>query len=226
LARSNPDKASSLGALFDWDGVVVDSSRHHEESWERLAKEEGKTLPHGHFLKGFGMKNEVIIPGFLAWTQDPGEVRRMSLRKEELYREVAREWVLEPLPGIREFLERLQRAEIPCALASSTQRLNITTSLGILGLGHFFRVLVTAEDVSHGKPDPEVFVKAAAGIARPNNRCVVFEDAPVGIEAALAAGMKAVGVTTTHAPAVLSRAHLAVRRLDELDVARLEALFG
>jgi HAD superfamily hydrolase (TIGR01509 family) len=214
-----------FGALFDWDGVVVDSSRHHEESWERLAREEGKILPEGHFLKGFGMKNEVIIPHMLGWTREPAEVRRMSLRKEEIYREVIREWVLEPLPGVREFLERLQREEIPCALGSSTQRLNITTSLEVLGLKHFFSALVSAEDVTHGKPDPEVFLMAAAKISTPADRCVVFEDAPVGIEAAHAAGAKAVGVTTTHSPAVLARADVTVRRLDELDIARLEALF-
>jgi HAD superfamily hydrolase (TIGR01509 family) len=219
-------KSPTLGALFDWDGVIVDSSRHHEESWERLAREEGKILPEGHFLKGFGMKNEVIIPNMLAWTEDPAEVRRMSLRKEELYREVIRERILEPLPGVREFLERLQRAEIPCVIGSSTQRLNITASLEILKLAHFFLDVVSAEDVSHGKPDPEVFLLAAAKINRPANRCVVFEDAPVGIEAARAAGAKAVGVTTTHSPAVLARADLTVRRLDELDVPRLEALFG
>lgn len=219
-------KASPLGALFDWDGVVVDSSRHHEESWERLAHEEKKQLPEGHFLKGFGMKNEVIIPGMLKWTQDTAEVRRMSLRKEELYREVIRERGLEPLPGVRDFLERLQRAALPCVIASSTQRLNITASLEILGLGQFFQAVVSAEDVSHGKPDPEVFLKAAAKIERDPRRCVVFEDAPVGLEAAKAAGAKAVGVATTHGPSVLSRADLVVRRLDELDVARLEELLG
>ena len=85
-----------LGAVFDWDGVVIDSSRHHEESWNRLAAEAGRVLPEGHFLKGFGMKNEAIIPGILGWTRDEAEIRRLSLRKEVLYREVIRERGIEP----------------------------------------------------------------------------------------------------------------------------------
>lgn len=215
-----------LGAIFDWDGVVIDSSRHHEESWERLAHEIGKPLPPDHFLKGFGMKNEAIIPGILDWTHDEAEIRRLSLRKEELYRDIIRERGIAPLPGVREFLDRLHRADVPCVLGSSTHRLNIETSLRLLGLEKYFRSLITAEDVKSGKPDPEVFLKAAAAIDRKPSECVVFEDAPVGIEAALAGGMAVVGVATTHAPDVLSRAHATVARLDELDVARLEALLA
>ena len=219
-----------LGAIFDWDGVVIDSSRHHAESWNRLARENGRTLPEGHFLKGFGMKNEVIIPGILAWTQDETEIRRLSLRKEVLYREIILAWGLQPLPGVRIFLESLVAAGIPRIIGSSTHRLNITASLEMLGLAGFFTekspcdLLVSAEDVSRGKPDPEVFLKAAARIGIPPSRCVVFEDAPMGVQAALAGGMKAVGVAGTHDRGILEKAHRVVGRLDELDPAALEAL--
>lgn len=215
-----------LGAIFDWDGVIIDSSRQHEESWERLAREGGLHLPPDHFLKGFGMKNEVIIPRLLAWTEDPAEIRRLSLRKEELYRDIIRERGLSPLPGVRAFLERLAAAGIPCAIGSSTHRLNIEASLGLLGLAGFFRAIVSAEDVNAGKPDPEVFLKAAAAIDRDPADCVVFEDATMGIEAALAGGMAVVGVATTHGPDKLARAHAVVGRLDELDIPRLEALLA
>ena len=220
-----------LGAIFDWDGVVVDSSRHHEESWNRLAREEGRGLPEGHFLKGFGMKNEVIIPGILGWTGDAGEIKRLSLRKEVLYREIIREWGIEPQPGVRAFLESLAAAGIPRIIGSSTHRLNITTSLGLLGLAIFFSrespcdAIVSAEDVKRGKPDPEVFLLAAGRIGIPPARCVVFEDAPMGIEAALAGGMRAVGVAGTHGTPILAKAHRVVRRLDDLSPASLQALF-
>ena len=228
MAGALPDPTkllSRMGAVFDWDGVVIDSSRQHAESWERLAGEAGKTLPPGHFLRGFGMKNEVIISE-LGWSRDAGEIRRLSLRKEELYREIVKESHPEPLPGVREFLERLAAGEIPCALGSSTHRLNITLSLERLGLGRFFRTLVTAEDVSRGKPDPEVFLLAAArlGVAPP--RCVVFEDAPVGLAAARSAGMPCVAVSTTHPPAALADAALVVGRLDEIELSALEVLLG
>jgi beta-phosphoglucomutase-like phosphatase (HAD superfamily) len=208
------------GAIFDWDGVIIDSSRHHEESWNRLARETGRALPPGHFLKGFGMKNEAIIPGILAWTEAEAEIRALSLRKEVLYREIIREWGLEPLAGVRVFLERLTEAGIPRVIGSSTHRLNIASSLEMLGLAGFFTesspcdLLVSAEDVSRGKPDPEVFLKAAARINIPPARCVVFEDAPMGVDAALAGGMKAIGVAGTHGGSVLAKAHRVVRRLD------------
>lgn len=221
-----------LGAIFDWDGVIIDSSRHHEESWNRLARESGRTLPEGHFLKGFGMKNEVIIPGILSWTEDEAEIRALSLRKEVLYRGIIREWGIEPQPGVRPFLESLAAAGIPRVIGSSTHRLNITATLKMLGLDGFFAetspcdLVISAEDVRQGKPDPEVFLKAAARIEVAPSRCVVFEDAPMGVDAALAGGMKAIGVVGTHGEAILAKAHRVVRRLDELSPADLEALIA
>jgi beta-phosphoglucomutase family hydrolase len=214
----------AFGAIFDWDGVVVDSSSHHEESWERLAREAGLPLPEGHFKKGFGMKNEFIIPNLLNWSSRLEEIGELSLRKEALYREILIEWGIRPLPGVTEWLAELSEHRIPCAIGSSTHRLNIDTILSVLGLENYFAAIVTAEDVSHGKPDPEVFLAAAGRIGVAPSRCVVFEDALVGIEAAHRGGMKVVGVATTNPIETLQGADLAVHRLDELSVDQLAAL--
>jgi len=213
------------GAIFDWDGVIIDSSRQHEESWNRLAHELGKPLPEGHFKAGFGRKNEFIIPNLLKWEDQPAEVHRLSLRKEALYREVVREQGLEPLPGVRTWLARLEAAGIPRVVGSSTHRENIEVSLEILCLGGYFTKIVSSEDVSHGKPDPEVFLKAAEKIGLPPGRCVVFEDAHVGIEAARRAGMRVIAVATTNSLQDLGEADLAVKRLDELQVAEITKWF-
>lgn len=205
------------GALFDWDGVIIDSRAIHEESWERLARETGQGLPEGHFLKGFGRKNEFIIPEILAWTRDLEKIRALSLRKEALYREIVAERGLEALAGVRSWLEKLRDASVPCAIASSTHRANIDLSLRTIGLQEFFVAIVTAEDVVLGKPDPQIFLTAAARVERPPARCVVFEDAHVGISAARAGGMRVVAVTTTHAASELAKADLVVQRLDELE---------
>lgn len=207
-------------AIFDWDGVIVDSSSHHERSWERLAEEERLPLPAGHFQRGFGMKNEEIIPDLLGWTRDAAEARRLSLRKEEIFRELVRAAGIRPLPGVAEWLRRLDAAGIPRIVASSTQRANIETILAILGLEGFAGI-VSADDVLRGKPDPGIFLLAARRLDADPARCVVFEDAPVGIEAALAAGMRVVAVTTTHPAPRLARAHLTVARLDELTTDRI-----
>jgi len=213
-----------FGAIFDWDGVIIDSSIQHEEGWERLAAEEGKSLPEGHFKKSFGMKNERIIPGILKWTDDPKEIRRMSLRKEELYRIIAMETGIRPLDGVVAFLTALVEAGVPCVIGSSTHRLNIEVSLDVMGLRSYFSDIVSAEDVSHGKPDPEVFQMAAGRIGRRPGQCVVFEDAHVGIEAGLAGGFTVVAVAGTHARETLEGAHCVVDRLDALKVGDLALL--
>jgi HAD superfamily hydrolase (TIGR01509 family) len=210
--------AGRRGAIFDWDGVIINSAAHHEASWERLARELNRMLPEGHFKKGFGMKNEVIIPGVLGWTSDPAEIATISLRKEALYREVVRELGISALPGVEIWLRRLREADIPCVIASSTHRENITTTLEVLGLGGFFAAIVSAEDVRRGKPDPEVFLAAAERIGVQPADGVVFEDALVGIAAAHAAKMRVVAVTTTEPREKLAHADWVVDRLDELSV--------
>ena len=209
------------GAIFDWDGVIINSASHHEISWERLAKECNKLLPENHFKRGFGMKNEVIIPELLGWTTVPVEVRIMSLRKEAIYRELVREMGIEALPGVKTWLTRLREAGISCVIGSSTHRENITTTLDVIGLSEFFSEIVTSEDVKRGKPDPEVFLTAAARIGVDPKDGVVFEDALVGIAAAKAAGCRVVAVATTEPREVLAHADWVVSQLDELSVEQL-----
>ena len=130
----------------------------------------------------------------LNWSNRPEEIRELSLRKEELYREILVEWGIRALPGVAEWLAELSKRRIRCAIGSSTHRLNIDTSLSVLGLEDCFAAIVTAKDVSRGKPDPEVFLTAARRIGVDPSRCVVFEDAFAGIEAAHRGGMKLVAV--------------------------------
>jgi HAD superfamily hydrolase (TIGR01509 family) len=223
---STTSTSAPWGAIFDWDGVIIDSSSHHEESWERLARELERSLPEGHFKAGFGRKNEFIVPEILRWTTDPAEIVTISLRKEALYREVVADRGIDALPGVRTWLERLRDAGVPCAIGSSTHRANIDLSLGLIGLREFFADIVSAEDVTRGKPDPQVFLTAAARIERAPERCVVFEDAYVGLEAARTGGMKCVAVATTHAPEDLRpKSDRVVHRLDELQPADLTGWF-
>lgn len=212
------------GALFDFDGVIIDSAFYHEKSWEVLAEEEGRSLPEGHFKKGFGRKNAFIIPEILKWAKDPEEIHRIGARKEELYRELVRSEGIEPLPGVREWLNTLRAANIPCAIGSSTEKKNLDCVLEAIGLKDHFKAIISADDVNQGKPHPQVFLIGSEKIGIPPEYCVVFEDAHVGIEAALAGGMKVVGVATTHPKEALTDAHIVVERLDELSVNLLESL--
>jgi HAD superfamily hydrolase (TIGR01509 family) len=206
-----------MGALFDWDGVVIDSSRQHEKSWEDLAREAGLPLPDNHFRRGFGMKNQVIIPEILGWTDDPGQIEDLGRRKEEIYRERVRRDGIAPLPGVLSLLEMLANRGVPCCVASSSPRANIDAVIEAIGAGAYFSGIVSAEDVSHGKPDPEVFLKSAATIGCYASDCVVFEDALVGIRAGQAAGSKVIAVATTHPLEELAAADLAVESLEQVD---------
>ena len=217
---------TNWGAIFDWDGVIIDSADYHRESWERYCAESGRKLNDTFFKKGFGMKNEVIIPELLNWTHDPKEIRQIADRKEEHYREILREKGAEPIPGVLPWLTILRDAKIPCVIASSTVLENITCALDVLGVREFFTDIVSSRDVSRGKPDPEVFLKAAAKTGHPPSRCIVFEDAHVGIEAARAAKIKVIAVTTTHAAPTLADADLVVARLDELTLDAVAKLLG
>jgi len=212
-------------AIFDWDGVIIDSSNQHERGWQMLAAEEGRALAPGFFRRSFGMKNDKVISELLAWTHNPAVIQRLSLRKEEYYRQIMASEGIELLPGVKEWLTQLQQAGIPCAVGSSTPRLNIECVIGKLGIVDYFRVLVTAEDVTRGKPDPQVFLTAAQRLGFAPVECVVFEDAHVGIEAAKAAGMKVIALATTHPAATLRDADVVVNNLTELNLHRVEKMF-
>ena len=215
----------TFAVIFDWDGVIIDSSRQHERSWDKFAEIERRKLPPGFFKRSFGMKNQKIIPELLGWTHDPQEIERLSLLKETFYREIINAEGIAPLPGVMSLLNQLRDARIPCAVGSSTPRANIDCIIEKIGCENFFQVIVCGEDVKHGKPNPEVFLLGARKLGVPPECCVVFEDAHVGIEAALAGGMKVIGVATTHPADTLRDSDRVVHRLDELAVGDLEKLF-
>lgn len=148
-------------------------------------------------------------------------------RKEGLYREILRAKGIEPLPGVVALLKELKEKGIPCAIGTSTPRPNVECVLELTGLGDYFTDIAASEDVTRGKPDPEVFLKAAAKLGADPASCVVIEDAQVGIRAARAAGAKAVAVTTTHPAEALApeSPDRIVASLEEVNVAFLRGLW-
>ncbi|MFP4541240.1 MAG: HAD family hydrolase [Opitutales bacterium] len=211
-------------AIFDWDGVILDSRAAHAASWERLAAEIDRPLPPDHMERGFGRRNASIIPEILHWSEDPAEIERLGERKEALYRKILAGGTIEPLPGVRDLLQGLQDAEVPCAVGSSTARANIEVAMKAMELEPFFAAIASGEDVENGKPAPDVFLLAAERLGVEPARCIVLEDAPFGVEAALAGGMLSIGVATDGDPDKLSAAHRVVASPAALSVHALEAL--
>ena len=151
---------SWLGTIFDWDGVVVNSSSIHLTSWERLAEELNFKLPSNHFERGFGKRNETIIPEILKWTESDELISRLGKRKEEIYREIAQNDGISIGEGAKKFLSYPAK-KIRSVVGSSTERANIKLAIQQHKLEDFFEGIIASEDVAVGKPNPEVFLKAA-----------------------------------------------------------------
>ncbi len=222
---------SSLGAVFDLDGVLIDSHDQHRDSWFLLAEEIGRPITAAQFKESFGMRNESVIPHVFGWAGegDADRIRELGDRKESLYRQLLRSGGLDPLPGVVDFLGALRDAGIPRVVGSSTARKNIEVCLEMTGLAAFFGDhYAGAEDVSRGKPEPDIFLEAARRIDREPGASFVVEDAHVGVQAGRRAGMRTIAVTTTHPADTFTgdaAPDLIVNSLEELSLDRIRAWF-
>lgn len=188
-----PD-ARPRAVLWDLDGTLADSTEHHWRSWQVALEAEGVPITRERFLASFGQRNEEILASWLGPDAGPDRIRRVGDAKEEAYRALVRSRGLEPLPGASEWVRVLHDAGWRQAIASSGPRANVEVMHEALGLGAYIETLVAAEDVLRGKPDPEVFLTAAARLGVASHRCVVVEDARAGIEAALRGGIRSIAV--------------------------------
>jgi len=188
----NPAFPSAV--LWDLDGTLADSEEYHWLSWRDAMRAEGVELTYDRFLASFGQRNDRILGAWLGEAADATRIRRIGDWKEAEYRRLAEARGLTPLAGAREWVERLHRDGWKQAIASSAPRLNVETMLHVLKFDGLIDAMVSADEVKKGKPDPDVFLAAAAALSVPPSWCVVVEDAPAGVEAGRRAGMKTIGV--------------------------------
>jgi len=207
---------NEFGVIFDWDGVVVDSSRLHVLSWERLAAREGKQLVGVDRIGSLGMKTQAVITDLLGWTQDAGEAFQLTLDKEEIFRCLAHEVGIDSTPGVIDFLHSLKNLGVPAVVGSSAPRLNVEAGMDVLNARDLFKGIVSGDDVERGKPNPDIFLKAAETLECKPENCIVFEDAPAGVQAAKAGGMRVVGVLTAYPADKLAGADRLIRDFREL----------
>jgi HAD superfamily hydrolase (TIGR01509 family) len=213
-------------AVFDMDGVLVDNSRFHRAAWRRLCAEEGLPLPDGEWWRlTIGRPVEEAVPLLLGRPLPAAEAARLAARKTALYHALA-DGQTAGVPGVVPFVRSLATTGVPLALATSAVEESAAAIVAALGLGDAFPVRVTAGDITRGKPDPAVYLTAAARLGLPPATCVAFEDAVVGVEAARRAGMAVVGVATAYPEAELRAAGAAhvVADFTGLDWRRLAEL--
>ncbi len=218
--------SAPFGAVFDMDGVIVDNRKYHVRAWRAFARTHGVPFDTRHFKDHlFGRVNREIFMGLYGHVLPESEVVAWAEEKEALYRSLYKGHV-EPARGLVAFLRALAARGIPAAVATAAPRVNLDFALDEAGLRPYFQALVDVSQVRRGKPAPDLYLKAAEAIGVPPARCVAFEDSYPGLESALAANMKVVGVTTTHTRRELGRAHLVVRDFEGLDVGRVGALLA
>ncbi|CAI9784574.1 unnamed protein product [Fraxinus pennsylvanica] len=214
-----------LGAIFEWEGVLIEDNPDLEsQAWLALAREEGKSPPPAFMLRRIeGMKNEQAMSEVLCWSRDPAGLKRMASRKEEIY-QALQGGIYRFRSGSQEFVNVLMHYKVPMALVSTRPRKYIEIAMRAIGIEGVFNVIVAAEDVHRGKPDPEMFVYAAQLLQFIPERCIVFGNSNQTVEAAHDARMKCVAVASKHPVYELGAADLIVRHLDELSIVDLKNL--
>ena len=210
----NPN-SDNPAVIFDMDGVLVNSYQAHFESWRQTAHHHGLDMTAQQFAETFGRTTREIITALWGETVSGEGVGQWDDQKELAYRHILAANFPE-MHGAHELLWALHAAGFKLAIGSSGPPENVELVLQHLG-DDLFSAAVTATDVTHGKPHPEVFLKAAAKLQTAPSNCAVVEDAPAGVQAARRAGMTAIAITGT-APRekLAAEAHLVVDSLDEL----------
>ncbi len=185
--------------IFDLNGTMIDDMEYHNIAWFNILNEDLKAgLTKAEVKREmYGKNGEVLERIFGKGRFSPEEVDAISHKKESSYQAAFRPY-LKLIDGLSSFLEKAEGKGIKMAIGSAAIPFNIDFVLDNLGIRHYFPVVVSANDVVISKPHPETFLKAAAGLNVDAGDCIVFEDAPKGVEAALNAGMKCVVLTTMH----------------------------
>jgi beta-phosphoglucomutase len=194
--------ARGLALIFDLDGVVVDTMPAHTLAWQRYLERLGR--PREDVTNRMhGRRNDEIVRELIGADLPSGAVFEHGAAKERLFREMMAPQLMGRLvPGVGEFLARAAAGRVPApvALATNAEPANVTFLLDGTGLSRWFRVVANGTHVKHAKPAPDIYLFAAERLGTEPRNCIVFEDSPVGVAAARAAGMRVAGIATHTEP--------------------------
>jgi beta-phosphoglucomutase family hydrolase len=205
--------------IFDMDGVLVDNSKVHDETWRIMCEKYGKPESAEKVKNIFGGTNKIFVEQLLGIT-DPEEVKRIAIEKEALYRKVFQATIKAP-DGLLPLLFELRRRNVRLAVATSGPKENLNFVLDNLDIRHFFDALVEESQITHGKPHPEIYLRAAQLLGISPQECVAIEDSIFGLQSAKSAGMKAIAITTSFTPDKLTLADKIIHSFTELQVDEL-----
>jgi beta-phosphoglucomutase family hydrolase len=209
--------------IFDMDGTLVATTEADFLAWQKLFLEYGKHLSYDSYFPLLGKKSIDVVKEGLGLHGDPA-LQAMH-KKMEFFEDIIKEQGITTLPNAEIFLREIQAANIPMALATSSRKMKMQLVMEESGLGKYFSVFVTGEEVAHGKPHPEIFLLAAKRLNVDPSHCLVIEDAINGVAAAKAAGMKCIAITSTHEDVALIAADQVVDHYSELSMKSARACF-
>jgi beta-phosphoglucomutase len=199
---------SPFAFIFDMDGVMIDSNPFHKVALKQFCQRYGFDLTEDDLhTKIYGRTNKDWLPNVFG-TLTPDQITK--------YRQLYKNDV-KPVAGLISFLEKTRQLMIPCAIGTSAQRANVEFTLAHTGTEAFFQKILDESFVINGKPDPEIYIKAAAALDYPTEQCVVFEDSVSGVQAGKDAGCKVVGLTTTHAASELALTDMIICDFENLE---------
>ena len=206
--------------IFDMDGVVVDSMQLHMDAWKRVFADMGTGLTLADIKSDFGHSSRVILHKLLARRdhgREPGrdEIEYWFQRKCAISCQMARH-TAQPIRGFPEFIRRVRARKLPVALGSAASRPFVEAVLDKLQIRDQFDAIITVDDVSAPKPDPEIFLKAAAAIHMQPKDCLIVEDSHPGIEAAVASGGVCCALLTTLQAEEIKGAPVIARNYEDL----------
>jgi beta-phosphoglucomutase family hydrolase len=204
----------NYAVLWDMDGVLVDTGDFHFQSWKEAFDELDISFSKEDFRKTFGMNNAGILEWVFGREPDPEEISRISDIKESLFRELVK-GKAKALPGVLHWLEQFQSWGMKQAITSSAPPENIEALVTELKIKAYFDTIVSGFDLP-GKPNPDVFLKAARILQVQPENCIVVEDAIAGVEGAKRAGMGCIAVTTTNPAEALEKADFIFDNLGEM----------
>jgi len=203
-------------AIFDLDGTLIDNNSYHLQSWLQYLKDMNREMSEEEYKANVnGRTNKDVIEYIYQRKMDDKEAMKYAHEKEAIYRQLYAPYI-KPVAGLLELLEKLRSLSIPMAIATSGIQVNIDFLFEHIPIRSYFDVIVNSAHISKGKPDPEIYIKTAELLKVSPAECLVFEDAVVGINSARAAGMKVVGVLTTHKAEELSGADILIKDFSEL----------
>ncbi len=184
-----------FGVIFDVDGVLVDSYDAHLRTFQATLTNYGWSCTEAEFAAGFGRTSREVLRSLFGDDLPDSLIQRFDEEKEALFRQTIAD-DFPAMPGAVALIRSLADAGVPMAIGSSAPPANVRAVMDALDVRELISTVVTGVDVTIGKPHPEVFLLGARGLGLPPSRCVVLEDAPPGVEAALAAGSKCLGVVS------------------------------